>query len=48
MIPRLHPRGTSFKEACRYILHDVAQDSADRVAWVRVLSHGYAARRGVQ
>lgn len=34
MIPRLHPRGTSFKEACRYILHDVAQDSADRVAWV--------------
>lgn len=34
MIPRLHKRGTSFKGACRYILHDAGKDSSDRVLWV--------------
>lgn len=33
MIPRLHKRGQSFKGACSYILHDVGQTSAERVAW---------------
>jgi hypothetical protein len=33
MIPRLHKRGTSFKVACRYILHDAGQDTSDRVLW---------------
>lgn len=33
MIPRLHKRGTSFKGACRYILHDADKDTDDRVLW---------------
>ena len=33
MIPRLHKRGTSFKGACRYILHDAGKDTTDRVLW---------------
>lgn len=31
MIPRLHKRGTSFKGACGYILHDAQTTSRDRV-----------------
>jgi len=35
MIPRLHKRGSSFKGACAYILHDPQkQSSRERVAWV--------------
>ncbi|MEZ5817393.1 MAG: relaxase/mobilization nuclease domain-containing protein [Hyphomicrobiaceae bacterium] len=33
MVPRLHKRGTSFKEACRYVLHDQGKDTTDRVLW---------------
>jgi hypothetical protein len=33
MIPRLHKRGTSFKGACSYILHDAGKDTNDRVLW---------------
>lgn len=34
MIPRLHPRGTSFKGACAYILHDASNGKTDeRVGW---------------
>lgn len=33
MIPRLHKRGTSFKGACSYILHDAGQKTSDRVLW---------------
>lgn len=38
MIPRLHKRGTSFKEACRYILHDTGKDTSDRVLWTDTLN----------
>lgn len=34
MIPRLHKRGTSFKGACSYILHDPGKDTTDRILWV--------------
>lgn len=33
MVPRLHKRGTSFKGACGYILHDAQKTSRDRVLW---------------
>lgn len=33
MIPRLHKRGTSFKGACSYILHDAGRKTSDRVLW---------------
>ena len=33
MIPRLHKRGTSFKGACTYILHDAGKNTTDRVLW---------------
>jgi hypothetical protein len=33
MVPRLHKRGTSFKGACGYILHDARKTSRDRVLW---------------
>lgn len=33
MIPRLHKRGTSFKGACGYILHDAQATSRERVLW---------------
>jgi len=33
LIPRLHKRGTSFKGACGYILHDAQKTSRDRVLW---------------
>ena len=38
MIPRLHKRGTSFKEACWYILHDVGTDTTERVLWADTLN----------
>lgn len=38
MVPKIHPRGASFKEACRYILHDPGQDTRDRIAWT--MTHG--------
>lgn len=34
MIPRLQARGKSFKESCRYVLHDKQADTKDRVEWV--------------
>jgi hypothetical protein len=34
MVPRIHRRGSSFKGACGYILHDPGQASSERVAWV--------------
>lgn len=34
MIPRLQARGKSFKESCRYVLHDKQADTRDRVEWV--------------
>ncbi|NDB96707.1 MAG: hypothetical protein EBZ78_11225 [Verrucomicrobia bacterium] len=34
MIPRLHPRGRSFKGACTYVLHDAERSgTSERVAW---------------
>lgn len=33
-MPRIHKRGSSFKGACGYILHDPGKESSDRVAWV--------------
>ncbi|WP_448044411.1 relaxase/mobilization nuclease domain-containing protein [Bradyrhizobium liaoningense] len=34
MIPRLQARGKSFKESCRYVLHDKQAETNDRVEWV--------------
>lgn len=34
MVPRLHKRGTSFKGACGYVLHDPGKASSDRVAFI--------------
>ncbi len=34
MVPRIHKRGTSFKGACGYVLHDPGKELSDRVAWV--------------
>ena len=33
-MPRIHKRGSSFKGACGYILHDPGKESSERVAWV--------------
>lgn len=33
MIPRLHPKGHSFKGAAAYLLHDKKADTTERVAW---------------
>ncbi len=33
MIPRIHARGTSFKSALTYILHDPQKETTDRVDW---------------
>jgi hypothetical protein len=33
LIPKLHPRGNSFKGLVDYVLHDVRKDSSERVAW---------------
>jgi hypothetical protein len=38
MIPRLHKRGTSFKGACTYILHDPGQNTDDRVLWAETVN----------
>jgi len=42
MVPRIHERGTSFKEACNYILHDRGKKTRDRVAWVKTQNLGHA------
>lgn len=34
MIPRIHRRGSSFKGALGYVLHDPGKESSERVAWV--------------
>jgi len=34
MIPRLQARGKSFKESCRYVLHDKKAETNERVEWV--------------
>jgi hypothetical protein len=34
MVPRIHRRGSSFKGACGYILHDPGKSSSERVAWI--------------
>ena len=42
MIPRLHNRGTSFKGACSYILHDAGKTTNERVLWtdqLNIFSH---------
>jgi|TARA_B100000614_G_scaffold207349_1_gene189811 hypothetical protein len=33
MVPKLHPKGLSFKGAAAYLLHDKGADTSDRVAW---------------
>ena len=33
MVPRLHAKGTSFKGASAYLLHDKAASTSERVAW---------------
>ena len=33
MVPRLHSKGTSFKGAAAYLLHDKEAQTAERVAW---------------
>src|SRR5262245_44959492 len=39
MVPRLHPRGASFRGACSYLLHDADKaDTNDRVSWCTTLN----------
>ncbi len=39
MVPKLHPRGQSFKGACEYVLHDKDQAiTADRLAWAATVN----------
>jgi len=41
MIPRLQARGTSFRESCRYVLHDKQAQTKDRVDWIETRNlHG--------
>lgn len=40
MVPRIHKRGTSFKGACAYILHDAQKESSDRVLWSQTVNLG--------
>lgn len=40
MVPRIHKRGTSFKGACTYILHDAQKESSDRVLWSQTVNLG--------
>lgn len=42
MIPRIHKRGTSFKTAIAYILHDPEAQSANRVEWTCSVNCGDA------
>ena len=36
MVPKLHAKGTSFKGAAAYLLHDKGADTSERVAWCEV------------
>jgi len=40
MIPRIHKRGTSFKTAVAYILHDPQKETSDRVDWASCVNCG--------
>ena len=33
MVPKIHPKGRSFKGAAAYLLHDIDADTSERVAW---------------
>jgi len=33
MVPKIHPKGRSFKGAAAYLLHDIEADTSERVAW---------------
>ncbi len=46
MVPRLHKRGTSFKGACNYILHDAGEQTTDRVLWTDTLNLKGPAEQG--
>jgi len=36
MVPKLHAKGSSFKGAAAYLLHDKGADTSERVAWAEV------------
>ncbi len=38
MIPKLHPKGSSFRGAATYLLHDKGASTAERVAWTETLN----------
>lgn len=38
MIPKLHRKGTSFRGAAQYILHDKGAETSERVAWTQTLN----------
>jgi hypothetical protein len=42
VIPRIHKRGTSFKTALTYILHDPQKETAERVDWAFSVNCGTA------
>lgn len=43
MIPRLQARGTSFRESCRYVLHDKQAETKERVEFIETRNlHGRA------
>ncbi len=33
MVPKIHPKGSSFKGAAAYLLHDIEADTSERVSW---------------
>lgn len=33
MVPKIHPKGRSFRGAAAYLLHDIEADTSERVAW---------------
>lgn len=33
MVPKIHPKGRSFKGAAAYLLHDIEADTSERVSW---------------
>lgn len=42
MIPRIHARGTSFKAALNYVLHDPQKETTERVDWAFSVNCGTA------
>ena len=36
MVPKLHAKGTSFKGAVAYLLHDKEASTSERIAWTEV------------